>query len=137
VQVDDKWASKIPEDGEARAWLQEHTAGIALSNGEQVFTATDAEKANWGLYAQQYKDQYINDHLGSISLGLNTDSSQFGMAEYQAIADRTRDKATLDVLYAKAKAGQTLSQSDLNTIVNLQWTKPISSLFFPPAAIEN
>ncbi|WP_168184714.1 hemagglutinin repeat-containing protein [Oleiagrimonas sp. MCCC 1A03011] len=141
-QVDNQWATELgPDDGEARAWLATHAANYALPNGEQVFTATQAEKNNWNLYSELYRGEYTEHHAAELGLGANyglrTDlsGSEFGEQEYLQVADDMRDRATLDALYRKVGRGESLTESEIHEVSWLQMLKPVLELSTPPAAI--
>ncbi|GLQ91262.1 hemagglutinin repeat-containing protein [Dyella acidisoli] len=129
-QVDNQWAQQLgQDDGEARAWLAANASQYALPNGEQVFTATDAEKANWNLYADPYKTSYLLSHFTTLKYGLGDQTgASFDLDQYASIADQIRDNATLAALYRKVDQGQTLTESELNQVAYLQALKPLLQL---------
>jgi filamentous hemagglutinin len=143
AKVDNQWAAKLGYgDPSAQAWLETHYSGLAFQRAdgslEQVFTATDAEKNDFGMYSNTYLSTFKNAVLEGARCRFGCTPTKFttdnGLGFYNDYVDSNHGDLTLDGLYQKRQVS-TLTPDQADTVAWLGGLKPILNWSTPPAGI--
>jgi hypothetical protein len=141
AKVDNQWAAKLGYgDASAQSWLETHYNNLNFkrSDGtdEQVFTATDAEKNDFGMYSDTYMSTFKNAVLEGARCRYGCTPTTFttgnGLGFYSDYVSSNNGDLTLDGLYLKRQVS-TLTPDQADTVAWLGGLKPLLNWSTPPA----